>query len=155
MADYFWGEITIPLALIDQEVEAAIEAEIDGDSNIDKYDGLYFFGNPNARYGEFPDLEELLIDKGIPFDRNSEAKYEFEAEIRKYRPPVGKSGGCDVFLSTNNNGHPVVYADDVRMYALKSDLSGLLKYLDKQSPVVQDLSDWIKENLTLAVSNIG
>ena len=155
MSDRFWGEIAFPLVLMDKEIEEIIETETTGDSNIDKTDDLYFFGDPDAKYGEFEELEELLVNKGIPFDRHSEAKYEYEAETRKYRPPVGESGGCDVVINTNQDGHPVVYADDVRTYVVKGDLPGLLEYLDRECPEIQDLSDWIKENLTSAVSSTG
>ena len=39
-------------------------------------DGLIVFHNGEARYGEFYELEDLLVKKGIPFDRESSMDYD-------------------------------------------------------------------------------
>jgi len=49
-------------------------------------DGLIVFHNGEARYGEFYELEELLVNKGIPFDRESVMDYDRPPETRVFRP---------------------------------------------------------------------
>jgi hypothetical protein len=49
-------------------------------------DGILSLYNPEARYGEFADLEEVLIKKGIPFDRESRADWQRPAVLRVFRP---------------------------------------------------------------------
>jgi len=49
-------------------------------------DGLIVFHNGEARYGEFYELEELLVKKGIPFDRESAMDYDRPPETRVFRP---------------------------------------------------------------------
>ena len=39
-----------------------------------------------APWGKFEQLEQYLIEQRIPFNRHSEAKYEYDAEIVFYRP---------------------------------------------------------------------
>ena len=56
-----------------------LETEIDDD-------GIFRLFNPEARYGEFPDLEVVLIKKGIPFDRESRADWQRPAVARVFRP---------------------------------------------------------------------
>ena len=51
-----------------------------------------------ACYGQFDDLEQFLEEHEIPFDRHSEAKYEYDGELVKYRP----GHGCDVFEATQD-----------------------------------------------------
>jgi hypothetical protein len=57
----------------------------DLETEIDE-DGIFRLCNPEARYGEFVDLEEVLIKKGIPFDRESRADWQRPAELRVFRP---------------------------------------------------------------------
>ena len=49
-------------------------------------DGLIVFHNGEARYGEFYELEDLLVKKGIPFDRESSMDYDRPPETRVFRP---------------------------------------------------------------------
>lgn len=49
-------------------------------------DGIFSLYNPEARYGEFIELEEVLIKKGIPFDRESRSDWQRPATLRIFRP---------------------------------------------------------------------
>ena len=149
MSDKFWGEIYVPVALMDAEIKEAFKADTDEIAKPmeDIIDGLYSLGDSEAPYGEFPDLEKLLVRKGVPFDRHSEAKFEYSAEIRKFRPAQGDDPGVDVIIQTDSHSLAVIYADDVRGYVDREDLPGLRGYLDQESPVVQSLEDWIAEHI--------
>jgi len=53
-------------------------------------DGRLFLCNDQTPYGHFENLEAFLHRRHIAFDRHSEAKYEYSAEIVSYRPGMQK-----------------------------------------------------------------
>ena len=57
-----------------------------GDLEVEVKDGLFSMDNSEARYGEFYDLETLLIKKGFPFDRISGMDWNRPPERRIFRP---------------------------------------------------------------------
>ncbi len=99
-----WATIEFPSLAIDTELREYLKHEgvrfkpqifgpnleldspaYDLESEIDEY-GIFRLFNPEARYGEFADLEELLIKKGIPFDRESRADWQRPPMVRVFRP---------------------------------------------------------------------
>ncbi|MEW6048300.1 MAG: hypothetical protein AB1609_17795 [Bacillota bacterium] len=62
-----------------------------------------------ALWGEFEDLEQYLVQHGIPFNRHTEAKYEYDATLRVFRPGV-----LDEEVPANQDGNIVVLAEDIR-----------------------------------------
>ena len=58
-----------------------------------------------ARWGEFRSLEDFLQENGIPYDRFSEAKYEYCSQTVHFRP-----GQQPVALETNAERQPIVTA---------------------------------------------
>jgi len=99
-----WATIEFPASAIDAEVRDYLEdegvkfkpqifgpkLELDSsayglESEIND-DGIFRLFNPEARYGEFADLEELFIKKGIPFDRESRADWQRPPVVRVFRP---------------------------------------------------------------------
>src|SRR5688572_25011286 len=47
---------------------------------------LLWLCHEDARYGQFPELEEFLEKQGIPYDRATDDKYEYDSELVQYRP---------------------------------------------------------------------
>ena len=41
-----------------------------------------------ARYGEFPELEQFCIANNLTFNRRSSPKYEYEGQIKVFSPVV-------------------------------------------------------------------
>lgn len=99
-----WATIEFPASAIDAEVRDCLEGEgvqfkpqifgpnleldspaYDLETEINE-DGILRLNNPEARYGEFADLEEAFIKKGIPFDRESRADWQRPAILRVFRP---------------------------------------------------------------------
>ncbi|MBN2579379.1 MAG: hypothetical protein JXB10_10340 [Pirellulales bacterium] len=73
-------------------------------------DGDYLrFYDDEASWGEFADLEEFLQGHGIPFDRYSDGKYEYDCELKWFRPGIGVS-----FCITTKAGLPVVEAVSIK-----------------------------------------
>ena len=48
--------------------------------------GIFHLHNSETCYGTFEGLEELLVKKGIPFDRDSSQDYQIDAGTRIFRP---------------------------------------------------------------------
>jgi hypothetical protein len=67
-------------------------------------DHLRFYDD-EATWGEFADLEEFLEEHGIPFDRYSDGKYEYDCEVKRFRPEIGVS-----ICVTNKSGLSMVEA---------------------------------------------
>ncbi|MEW6048083.1 MAG: hypothetical protein AB1609_16685 [Bacillota bacterium] len=91
-----------------EEIKRLIEQEGEPFLSTVEPDSLVC-GADNALCGEFRDLEEYLVRHGIPFNRHTEAKYEYDATLRVFRP-----GMFDEYAPANQDGNVVVLAEDVR-----------------------------------------
>jgi len=77
-ASHEWGDAPFKPETIKDIVELVRE------------DGILELVDHEARYGEFPDLEDYLVASQIPFDRHSDAQYEYDGELVSYRPETGR-----------------------------------------------------------------
>jgi hypothetical protein len=87
--------------------------EIETPSDLAKYlveAGHLHFCDYDARAGRFPDLEDFLEKRGIPYDRFSEGHREYDAVRVFYRP--GMEEPVDRFAV--NSGMEMVPRDDAR-----------------------------------------
>jgi len=75
--------------------------------------GRLVLADDQASYGQFEGLEGLCIKNGIPFDRHSDAHYEFDAENVYFRPGMKHPAQ----VSSNNCGDDLMAADEVRTVA--------------------------------------
>jgi len=129
MGEYYPGEITIggkvSAALLDRflgELKSAggRTGGYDGDpfeaKDADELrlaldnDGLLVLADPEASYGRFEELEAFCVEHGIPFDRHSDAKYEFDAENVYFRPGMKAPES----VPSNNAGDDLFSAEAVR-----------------------------------------
>jgi hypothetical protein len=69
-----------------------------------------------ANYGTFGILEKFLVEAGICFQRHSDAKYEYDAEIIEFRPGLGQ-----VAFASNNNGELLVPLEKLTCIATAID----------------------------------
>jgi hypothetical protein len=69
--------------------------------------GALVLGGAEVAWGAFDHLERFLQRHGIPFDRHSEAKYERDGEIVKYRPATG----IESFTATQDGSVCVTVAE--------------------------------------------
>ena len=75
--------------------------------------GCLVLADNQASYGQFEGLEAFCIKNGIPFDRHSDAHYEFDAQNVRFRP--GMERPAQVY--SNNCGDDLMDADEVRTVA--------------------------------------
>lgn len=137
MSDRFPAKISIGgkikrrdvVSLCDQITEAGVCSGWDGDTvecspaseaellriAPSGYIELY---DVDARYGQFEDLEQFLTQHDISFDRHSEAKYEYNAEMVNFRSGMKEP----VVLPSNQEGSETFVA----VY----DLRDVMTYLE-------------------------
>jgi hypothetical protein len=91
------GTIEFPARFLDDEIKDCIVEHYPadmalgdlvglGDVEIEETNGIFRLHDGEARYGEFAELESLLIQKGVPFDRESGMDWNASACVRIYRP---------------------------------------------------------------------
>ena len=129
--------------------------------------GIFTLEDGEARDGEFEDLETLLIEKGIPFDRTSYQDWNRPPVLRVFRPgPWIKRGllaRMDIEISLDADSYePVVSVPKIREVLKrewdKTDknvgriaygkLIELVAYLDELVPPYPPLADYVKETAT-------
>ena len=64
-----------------------------------------------ARYGEFPELEQFCIANNLSFNRKSSPKYEYEGQIRFFSPDSGESN-----ISATDDGEPYLKLSELKDY---------------------------------------
>ncbi len=148
MADRYWARLEFPAASMDAEVRAALEAEgvdldnLDPSGSCDDYacieKGIFTLEDCQARYGQFEDLENTLVLKKIPFDRESAGYCEFIPELRVYRPEMDRDM---TFLLCD--GEPVVSVEMVRSQ-LRVGAFALEAYLNEAFPAYPPLVAYVQ-----------
>lgn len=99
MADYYGATLYVPKHLITPEIEAMIDEYVREHETEDSVvDGISTLVSYEARWGEFEEIEEALVDAGIPFDRETVADYGNPGFTMYYRPGITKTPQyvCDV-----------------------------------------------------------
>ena len=122
MSDRFCGCITIGGRLKRAQVDpllqalASVGASLEwGESMFEPADTdelllaledrrLWLCGD-QARYGEFPELEEACRELGLAYSRHSEGKYEYDPEIVEWRPGMAEP----LVRHGSNNDNEAVY----------------------------------------------
>ncbi len=64
-----------------------------------------------ARYGEFPELEEFCIANNLTFKRHSSPKYEYEGQIRFYSPDSSEQ-----VIGATDEGEPYLKWSELKEY---------------------------------------
>jgi hypothetical protein len=151
-----WAKIKFPVSLIDEEIRGHLKREYEAEFNEDGTpedlsvdteveDGIFSLEDGEARYGEFGDLEDLLISRGIPFDRESGMDWNSPPAIRIYRPGVP---AFDHYDSTPDSYDEVVSVSKIRELLGRDDPVGaaaIRRYLDESFPAYPPLADFVKE----------
>jgi len=155
------GTIEFPVRFLDDEIKDCLveheNVEITAGDVVSLYDsvevkitdGVFLLHDGEARYGEFEELENLLVKKGIPFDRESGMDWNAPACIRIFRP------GPPVFEHVDAN--PDAYEQVVSVRKLREIINdtgftatermiALKRYLSEQFPPYPPLADFVKED---------
>ena len=75
--------------------------------------GHLFLVNDQARYGMFEELEDFLCEHDIPYDRHSDARFEWDAENVTFRPGMERP----LEMPSNKDGDTLLRMDQIRPLA--------------------------------------
>jgi hypothetical protein len=150
------ARIEFPANLIDDEIKKVLADEYDMtfedgqpkcpdmDIEVEISDGLFELHDSGRKYGEFEELEILLVVKAVPFDRTTGMDWSIEPRLRVYRP----GGVDDSFLLDPESYEPVVPVAQMRLLLGNDDPVGaaaIRRWLDEYFPAYPPLSDFVKE----------
>ena len=79
------------------------------DEVIDEDTGWITFRHDQACYGEFQELEEICRELGLSYDRTSDAKYEHDGELVRWRPGMEQP----LVENATQSGSPLIDRDRV------------------------------------------
>jgi hypothetical protein len=71
-------------------------------------DGVLWFCDDQARWGEFEELEPFLREHKLAFTRRTEPKYEYDGELVDFRPSV-----VDECVTIDGSGNPMIKASEL------------------------------------------
>jgi len=74
------------------------------DEVIDEDTGCIIFRDDQACYGEFPELEEICRELGLSYDRTSDARYEHDGELVRWRPGMERP----LVENATQSGNPLI-----------------------------------------------
>ena len=130
-----------------QDHELELQDTVFGEIEVKIVDGVFFFHDGEARYGEFYELEDLLVKKGVPFDRESGMDWNSPPAIRIFRPgpPV-----IDHTDSTPDSYDEVVSVSKLRELLAIDDAgeyaaTAIRRFLDESFPSYHPLADYVTE----------
>ncbi len=169
------ASIAFPATMIDQEIKKFLEdnygVEFEpqmfgpgpleilganrqvGDAEFQILDQIFYL-NAEEEGGEFTDLEETLVKKGVPFDRESSMDWKRPPETRVFRPV---NPPFDVCIPDDESSGPLVRllmaAKAILPIALTYPLSSTMKgefeaaiqEAESMHPDYPPLTDWVKE----------
>jgi hypothetical protein len=148
--------IHFPIRFIDDEIRKMLEDQYDltfdvehGEPHspyyqyeVDITDGIFNFHDSERDDGEFTELEELLVKKNIPFDRETGMEWSIDPHARIYRPGMEKP----LYIPQNSDGEAVVKVAKIRrllrIYPGKGCHDAIEHFLDLEFPSYPPLSDW-------------
>jgi hypothetical protein len=143
--------IQFPASFLDDEIrDCLVEHEnVDialgdpvglGDTEIHITDGIFRLHSQTC-YGQFEELEELLVEKGIPFDRESNMDWGVDPVIRVFRPGVG-----DKYIPLGADQEPTVaVAKILELLDGKRSNTMIRRYLSDNFWYLP-LAEWVKPN---------
>ncbi|WP_346835865.1 hypothetical protein [Paenibacillus polymyxa] len=128
MADYFHCSIEFVKGNYPKNIweEMNLLAKV----SLEMLENTYYFSGfaPN---GQREELEEYLVEQGIPFDRHSEGYGEIAPELRVFRP-----GLIDRVMIRSNEGDAYVSTNALR---------SVLSIKNSVSEIVKRISDLVEE----------
>ena len=99
MADFYGATLHVPKHLIAPEIQRLIDGYLkDYETEISEDSGIFVLHSPEAKWGEFEEIEAALVKAEIPFDRETAADYAEPAFTIYFRPGLTETPQyvCDV-----------------------------------------------------------
>lgn len=118
-----------------------------GDADVDVSDVVEMVFDPDrdnaplklmddqARSGEFEELEETLRELGIPYQRHSDTKYEYDGELAWWQPGMKKAG----VVNATQDGEPTVTLKELKE-AMQMDGRSITETLHAVEQLIKEKS---------------
>lgn len=144
-----WVRINFPAKAIDADIKKCLEVDYgvhikDGEpqqtDDIEVDDGIFSMHDSSVIDAEFTELEQLLVEKNVPFDRENGMDWQISPCLRIFRPG---EPSFDHYFYLDGDGAQVVKVDEMRRRLADPFL--LKMYLDENFPTYPSLQDWVKE----------
>jgi len=151
MGDRFSASIEFPAGAIDEEIKSLLAEEgvefeplrANYDISVQIEQGLFYMHNPEASWGQFEELEAILRRKGVPFDRETGAYFDYTPERVIFRPANNGNPVQDLTFILSE-GEPVLEVQQIRNL-LPQGLEAIQAYLDEHFPSYPPLTNYVKE----------
>ncbi|MEK8217156.1 hypothetical protein [Paenibacillus sp. FSL L8-0463] len=166
MGENHYGEISIPKILIDEEIMAQItkdfclnEIDVFLTSDVDSYEsnGVISYSDAMASGGCFDELESLLKQRRIPFDRYSSESYDYPPE-RVYFRPDREEGKEEICIPLDYDGETFIQVCYLQPLLTLSPLQmqvELQNLINKHDPQVTPLAEYVMQNPSLMSNEQG
>jgi hypothetical protein len=143
MSSGSYATIGIPIKYVTAEIIARIEEHTNIHSG-ELVEPVICFSNSNASDGRFDELENDLIELGIPFDRHTTQDFDINASTRYFRPVRECEPAIDIETDETRDGEVVPVNELKKIVDLppKMLVALLRKILEKHSPEASLLEDW-------------
>jgi hypothetical protein len=148
MSDYMTATLVLPTFALDLvAIQEALDREGLPNEESRASDGTATLIWAEAAYGEVPGVENALATLGIAFDRHSDAKYDYNAESRLFRPDT--ESVCDATIYTLGDHQPVIPLANLEQLAKAGPLTieAIRSYLGLPA---QTVADWAARNEGMA-----
>lgn len=140
MADYYFATICFPVRALQIE---AIREWTEDLTWEDEGDGVICYSDYRALYGQFEELEALLVAHGIPFDRRSDGYAEYDPMVRYFRPARGSQPPLDITYVCGRGAYrPIIHVDSVKKALKEKTAEEYLAELEREYPNVEPLEKW-------------
>lgn len=149
--DEIYGAIRLPSAAlrIREVLETALsDVWSDFSDAAQQDDGTVILTEPQASGGEFQRLETVLRRLRIAFDRHTDGRDEYSAEITFYRPDQRGRRRTTTMTSDNDTpmGHEYVPVDLIRKMAGKGTVLNIEALLRRAGVPDQSIGAWAYAN---------
>jgi hypothetical protein len=112
------------------------------DISVQIEQGLFYMHNPETNWGQFEELEAMLRCKGIPFDRETSAYFDYTPERVIFRPATNGNPAQELTF-TLSEGEPMMEVQQIRDL-LPQGIEAIQAYLDEHFPSYPPLNDYVK-----------
>jgi len=122
-----------------------------GDAEVEISAGIFRLHDGEVCYGFFEELEDLLVKKAVPFDRQTSMDWDIIPCNRVFRPGDAENFDREFILNPDTY-EPCVSLKDIRELLVIDDAgeqaaAAIRRYIDDKFPVYPPLTDYVVGDL--------
>lgn len=146
MADRFCASIYFPKKHLDDDIKHVIQHVCSVDEYNFDDEKIVFVCEYEAQGGEIEELETILQEKNIPYDRENDAYYEYPPEVFYFRPATKTTEEMKIKETTTHDYEEFVLKNMLRdALSLHNDIDLRRAIEEMSKPVAPPLEEYIDE----------